>query len=69
MLYEFLAENRQLLIDRCREKVAKRFEPTAAAPSVDHGVPPFLEQLIDTLTREQITEAYFGLRRTRETQP
>jgi len=55
MLYEFLAENRQLLIDRCREKVAKRFEPTAAAPSVDHGVPPFLEQLIDTLKREQIT--------------
>ena len=55
MLYEFLTENRQLLIERCREKVAKRFEPTEAASSINHGVPLFLEQLAETLKVEQTT--------------
>jgi hypothetical protein len=55
MLHQFLASNRALLISRCRDKVAKRFSPAAAAASVDHGVPLFLQQLVDTLKAEQKT--------------
>jgi len=55
MLHEFLTENRQLLIARCRAKVAKRFEPTEAASSIEHGVPLFLTQLVETLRAEQAT--------------
>jgi hypothetical protein len=55
MLHEFLTENRQLLIARCREKVAKRFEPTEGASSIEHGVPLFLEQLVETLQAELTT--------------
>jgi hypothetical protein len=53
MLHEFLTTNRQLLIARCRKKVAKRFEPTKSAAEIDHGVPLFLEQLVETLRAEQ----------------
>jgi hypothetical protein len=60
MLHEFVTENRQLLIDRCREKVAKRFEPTEAASSIENGVPLFLEQLSATLALEQTTSARAG---------
>ncbi len=60
MLHEFLTINRQLLIERCREKVAKRFEPTAAAATIDYGVPLFLEQLVATLKTEQTTGARTG---------
>jgi hypothetical protein len=57
MLHEFVTENRQLLIARCKEKVAKRFEPTEAASSIENGVPLFLEQLAETLKDEQTTSA------------
>jgi hypothetical protein len=56
MLHEFLTTNRQLLITRCREKAAKRFEPQAAPATVDHGVPLFLQQLVETLREEQTTD-------------
>jgi len=55
MLHEFLTANRQILIARCREKVAKRFEPTESSGMVDHGVPLFLQQLAETLRQEQST--------------
>ena len=55
MLHEFLTSNRQLLISRCREKVAKRFEPTETPATIDHGVPLFLQQLVETLRDEQST--------------
>jgi hypothetical protein len=55
MLHKFVTENRQLLIALCREKVAKRFEPTEAASAVENGVPLFLEQLAETLKAEQTT--------------
>src|ERR1700730_16780655 len=60
MLHEFLTENRDLLIKRCREKVAKRFEPTEAASVIDHGVPLFLAQLAETLQAEQGTSDRIG---------
>jgi len=53
MLHEFLSSNRQLLISRCREKVAKRFESTESQATIDHGVPLFLQQLVETLRAEQ----------------
>ena len=55
MLHEFLTSNRQLLISRCREKVAKRFAPTETQATIDHGVPLFLQQLVETLRTEQDT--------------
>ena len=60
MLHQFLTQNRQLLIERCREKVARRFEPTEGASSIEYGVPLFLEQLVDTLQAEQGTSARNG---------
>lgn len=56
MLHEFLTSNRQLLISRCREKAAKRFEPPELNATVDHGVPLFLQQLVATLREEQHTQ-------------
>jgi hypothetical protein len=53
MLHEFLTTHRQTLIGRCREQVAKRFEPTGASAAIDHGVPLFLQQLVETLREEE----------------
>ena len=55
MLHEFLTSNRQILISRCREKVSKRFEPSETLATIDHGVPLFLQQLVETLRAEQYT--------------
>ncbi len=60
MLHEFVTENRQLLIARCKEKVAKRFKPIDAGSSTENGVPQFLEQLVETLKTEQTTNARSG---------
>jgi hypothetical protein len=56
MLHEFLTSNRQLLISRCREKVVRRFEPIETQATIDHGVPLFLQQLVETLRSEQNTD-------------
>lgn len=56
MLHDFLTSNRQLLIRRCREKVVKRFESAEIPPLIDHGVPLFLQQLVETLRDEQSTD-------------
>src|SRR5689334_21766790 len=53
MLHEFLTSNRNTLILRCKEKAARRFEPTEAPAAINHGVPAFLQQLVDTLHAEQ----------------
>jgi hypothetical protein len=55
MLHEFLTSNRKELITRCRKKVSQRFEPTQIPAAVDHGVPLFLQQLVETLRLEQLT--------------
>jgi hypothetical protein len=55
MLHDFITSNRQELISRCRTKVASRFEPTGTPAAVDHGVPLFLQQLVETLRLEQTT--------------
>jgi hypothetical protein len=61
MLHEFLTSHRQLLITRCRANVAKRFEPTESAATIDHGVPLFLQQLVETLREEQRTSSQLGI--------
>ncbi|HUF80503.1 MAG TPA: response regulator [Burkholderiales bacterium] len=53
MLHEFLTANQSELVDRCREKVARRSPPKANSPELKHGIALFLEQLIRTLEVEQ----------------
>jgi hypothetical protein len=52
MLHEFLTSNRSNLIARCRAKVALR-TPGAAPRELQHGITPFLDQLIRTMRLEQ----------------
>ena len=52
MLNEFILTHRTELIQRCKDKAARRFESTEAPEVVDHGVPMFLQQLADQLYEE-----------------
>jgi signal transduction histidine kinase len=57
MMHEFLAVNRQELVERCRSKVALRPSPNAADDEeLDHGITLFLDQLIRTLKIEETSE-------------
>jgi len=49
MLYEFITLNRQEIIRRCRAKVMARSIPPPSEAEINHGVPSFLDQLIDML--------------------
>jgi signal transduction histidine kinase len=49
MLCEFIAFNREEIIRRCRAKVATRSVPPPTHAEIDHGVPVFLDQLMDAL--------------------
>ena len=49
MLHEFISANRGELISSCRQKASKRFDSAKVPEAVDHGVPLFLEQLVDAL--------------------
>jgi signal transduction histidine kinase len=49
MLHEFIAVNREEIIRRCRAKVATRSVPPPTEVEIDHGVPVFLDQLVDAL--------------------
>jgi len=53
MLSNFITSNRSELITRCLDKVAARFDASAVPPAKDHGVPSFLQQLVDTLEYEE----------------
>ena len=53
MLHEFLNVNRAVLVERCRIKVALRPAPRPTLREIEHGIPLFLSQLIDTLHIEQ----------------
>src|ERR1700730_1974466 len=57
MLHEFLTANRKVLIDRCRITVGGRSDPKATEDELVHGIPPFLDQLIETLKVEQSSES------------
>ena len=49
MLHEFITLHRDELIQRCRAKVATRSIPPPTGGEIDHGVPLFLDQLVDAL--------------------
>ena len=49
MLQEFIELNRDEIIRRCRAKVALRTLPLPTDAEIDHGVPLFLDQLVDVL--------------------
>jgi signal transduction histidine kinase len=49
MLHEFICENRDEIIARCRTKVAKRSFPPPTAAEIEHGVPVFLDQVVRAL--------------------
>jgi signal transduction histidine kinase len=45
----FVAANREEIIRRCSAKVATKSLPTPIEAEIDHGVPQFLDQLMDAL--------------------
>ena len=49
MLDAFIFANRAEIIARCRTKVAARSDPAPTVAEIDHGVPMFLDQLLDEL--------------------
>jgi hypothetical protein len=49
MLDEFIIVNRAEIISRCRAKVVTRSEPPPTSAEIDHGVPMFLDQLLNEL--------------------
>jgi signal transduction histidine kinase len=52
LLHEFLTANREELVRRCRAKVAKRPAPAPTALELEHGIPLFLDQLVEALRKE-----------------
>src|SRR5688572_19726654 len=62
MLHEFLTANYQTLVSRCRAKVAMRAVPRPTDAELFHGIPVFLEQLIETLQVEESSTPMDSLR-------
>ena len=60
MLYEFVHDNRDEIIRRCRAKVATRSIPPPSEAEIDHGVPLFLEQLVEALHLGVMSTAAIG---------
>src|SRR5688572_7579853 len=52
MLYEFVTTYREQIIAKTREKVASRPWPPPSPSELEHGVPMFLSQLVETLKWE-----------------
>ncbi len=57
MLHSFLTANRALLIERCRVIAAARVQSERDVFTSGHGIPVFLDQLIETLRIEQTAES------------
>jgi hypothetical protein len=53
MLHEFLSSNRAELIRRCKSKVGLRSLPHVSPLQLEHGVPRFLEQLVEQLRYDE----------------
>jgi signal transduction histidine kinase len=62
VLHIFLATHRTALIERCRLMVGHRSEPKATDVELQHGIPIFLDQLIETLRIEQTSEQMQGFK-------
>src|SRR6188472_4539413 len=53
MLHEFVAQNREEIIQRCRVKVAARPAPPPTPAELTYGIPRFLDQLVEMLKDPQ----------------
>ena len=60
MLHDFVAENREELIRRCRAKVEMRSIPPPTPTELEFGVPRFLDQLVDALRHHLSSNAEIG---------
>ena len=60
MLHEFIAVNRDEIIRRCRATVAMRSVPAPSGQEIDHGVPVFLDQLMEALRLGQTSSPEIG---------
>jgi hypothetical protein len=49
MLIEFVTIHKQEIISRCKAKAATRGAPESSKADADHGVPMFLDELVDEL--------------------
>ena len=49
MLHEFIAMNRELIIDRTRDRVRSRPWPSVSTEELENGVPQFLTQIVEFL--------------------
>lgn len=61
-MHQFLSDNREELIDRCKAKVAQRPTRSATAAQLANGIPLFLDQLMRTLQAQQKGEIGESLR-------
>lgn len=61
-MHQFLLDNRDDLIERCKAKVARRPRRAATAAQLANGVPMFLDQLARTLGAEELGRADESLR-------
>ena len=59
-LEEFIGVYRDEIIRRCRAKVAARSAPPPTDAEIDHGVPLFLDQLVETLRLGQVSTPEIG---------
>jgi len=57
-LFEFIALNREDIVNRTRTKVRGRAWPSVSDREIEHGVPLFLTQLADTLRLEATAEPF-----------
>jgi signal transduction histidine kinase len=57
MMYSFLTNNRNELVERCKEKVSMRPKRAATAEQLQNGIPLFLDQLTRTLRAEELGES------------
>ena len=61
-MHEFLRNNRDELIARCKYKVSKRPRRAATEQQLSNGVPLFLDQLTRTLEAEEANEGGESIR-------
>lgn len=57
MFNEFITLNRDEIIARCRAKVAARSMPPSTEAEINHGVPMFLDQLVEALRTGSVAHA------------
>lgn len=58
MLADYVTLNRERLIAHCAVKEATRLGPTKPVVVQNHGIPLFLEQLVDALRHEHSTDGH-----------